>query len=70
MGGFATALQPANLLFAVIGCMLGTLVGILPGIGPVAGTAMLIPLTFTLAADRPPSSCWRPSTTERCTAAP
>ncbi|HWC03796.1 MAG TPA: tripartite tricarboxylate transporter permease [Methylomirabilota bacterium] len=48
MGGFATALQPTNLLFAVIGCVLGTLVGILPGIGPVAGTAMLIPLTFTI----------------------
>jgi putative tricarboxylic transport membrane protein len=48
MGGFATALQPTNLAFAFIGCVLGTLVGILPGIGPVAGTAMLIPLTFTL----------------------
>jgi putative tricarboxylic transport membrane protein len=48
MGGFATALQPANLGFALIGCVLGTLVGILPGIGPVAGTAMLIPLTFTI----------------------
>jgi putative tricarboxylic transport membrane protein len=46
--GFATALQPTNLLFAVIGCVLGTLVGLLPGIGPVAGTAMLIPLTFTI----------------------
>ena len=48
VGGFAIALQPANLLFAVVGCVLGTLVGILPGIGPVAGTAMLIPLTFTI----------------------
>jgi putative tricarboxylic transport membrane protein len=48
LGGFATALQPTNLLFALIGCVLGTLVGILPGIGPVAGTAILIPVTFTL----------------------
>ncbi len=48
MGGFATALQPANLLFALTGCIVGTLVGILPGIGPVVGTAMLIPLTFGL----------------------
>ena len=48
MGGFATALQPANLIFALIGCVMGTLVGILPGIGPVAGTAILIPVTFTL----------------------
>ena len=28
--------------------MIGTLVGILPGIGPVAGTAMLMPVTFAL----------------------
>lgn len=48
MGGFATTLQPANLLFAFIGCTLGTLVGVLPGIGPAAGTAILIPLTATL----------------------
>jgi putative tricarboxylic transport membrane protein len=48
LGGLASALQPGNLMFALIGCILGTLVGVLPGIGPVAGTAILIPLTFTL----------------------
>ena len=48
MNGFATALQPTNLLFAVIGCLLGTLIGVLPGIGPAAGTAILIPITFVL----------------------
>src|SRR5512133_298121 len=48
MQGFATALQPTNLMFAVIGCLLGTLIGILPGVGPAAGTAMLIPITFVL----------------------
>jgi putative tricarboxylic transport membrane protein len=48
LGGFATALQPTNLVFALIGCVLGTLVGILPGIGPVAGTAVLLPVTFAL----------------------
>lgn len=48
IGGFATALQPTNLLFALVGCVLGTLVGILPGIGPVAGTAILLPVTFAL----------------------
>lgn len=48
LGGFATALEPHNLLFALIGCMLGTLIGMLPGIGPVAGTAILIPFTFGL----------------------
>lgn len=48
MNGFSIALQPSNLLFAVIGCLLGTIIGILPGVGPAAGTAMLIPLTFIL----------------------
>src|SRR5688572_16444632 len=50
LGGFATALQPINLVFALIGCILGTLVGIMPGIGPVAGTALLLPLTFKMDA--------------------
>ena len=68
LGGFATALQPVNLLFALAGCILGTLVGILPGIGPVAGTAVLLPVTFGLAARPPASSCWRRSTTAPCTA--
>jgi putative tricarboxylic transport membrane protein len=48
MGGFAAALQPTNLLFAVIGCILGTLIGVLPGVGPAAGCAMLIPVTVVL----------------------
>ena len=46
--GFATALQPMNLLFAVMGCLFGTLIGVLPGIGPSAATAILIPVTFVL----------------------
>ena len=41
LAGFATALQPVNLLFALAGCLLGTLIGILPGIGPVAGSALV-----------------------------
>src|SRR5262245_66610580 len=48
--GFAAALTPANLLFALTGCVLGTLIGVLPGLGPAAGTAILIPLTFALDA--------------------
>ena len=46
--GFATALTPANLLYAVIGCVLGNLIGVLPGIGPAGGMAMLLPVTFQL----------------------
>jgi putative tricarboxylic transport membrane protein len=48
LSGLETALQPTNLLFALIGCTLGTLIGVLPGVGPVAGTAILLPLTFKL----------------------
>src|SRR5450759_3106265 len=46
--GFSVALTPTNLMMAFVGCLLGTLIGVLPGIGPSAGSAMLIPLTFSL----------------------
>jgi TctA family transporter len=46
--GFAVALTPANLLFALAGALIGTLIGVLPGIGPIATVAMLLPLTFHL----------------------
>ena len=39
MNGCATALQPANLLFAVLGCLTGTVIAVLPGVGPAAGPA-------------------------------
>jgi putative tricarboxylic transport membrane protein len=48
LGGFATALQPTYLAYALAGCLMGTLIGVLPGIGPAAGTAMLIPITGAL----------------------
>ncbi len=48
--GFGVALQPANLLFAFLGCVIGTAVGVLPGVGPIAGMAILLPLTFKLDA--------------------
>ncbi len=44
--GFAVALEPANLGYAFIGCLMGTIVGVLPGLGPAAGMALLIPATF------------------------
>jgi len=50
MSGFAGAATPGNLLYALIGCTLGTLIGVLPGLGPAAGTAILIPITFNLDA--------------------
>lgn len=44
--GFATALQPASLLFALLGVLLGTVTGVLPGIGPISAIAILIPVSF------------------------
>ena len=53
MQGLGIALQPVNLLFAFVGCLLGTLVGVLPGIGPISGVALLIPVTATLTSGMP-----------------
>lgn len=46
--GLATATQPINLLFCLIGGVVGMLVGVLPGIGTIAAISMLLPLTFYL----------------------
>ncbi|WP_166982485.1 tripartite tricarboxylate transporter permease [Paramicrobacterium fandaimingii] len=48
LNGFATALQPQYLLFALLGVLVGTAVGVLPGIGPAMTVALLLPLTYTL----------------------
>lgn len=44
--GLLTAITPELLLFAFIGCVLGTIVGVLPGLGPAATVGMLIPVTM------------------------
>ena len=46
--GFAVALTPFNLLWAMVGVTLGTAVGVLPGIGPALTVALLLPVTFNL----------------------
>ena len=46
--GFGAAFTLQNLIYAFIGCLLGTLIGVLPGIGPVATIAMLLPATYAL----------------------
>ncbi|MCC6198452.1 MAG: tripartite tricarboxylate transporter permease [Burkholderiales bacterium] len=46
LAGFSVALQPINLWYTFIGCLMGTVIGVLPGIGPAAGIALLIPVTF------------------------
>ena len=51
--GLATALLPNNLLFCLIGVVIGTAIGVLPGIGPIPAVALLLPFTFGLS---PPSA--------------
>ncbi|MFY8126300.1 MAG: tripartite tricarboxylate transporter permease [Hydrogenophaga sp.] len=46
--GFSVAFTFENLLYAFVGCLLGTLIGVLPGIGPLATIAMLLPATYGL----------------------
>ena len=46
--GFAVALTPQNLLYALIGVTLGTAIGVLPGIGPALTIALLLPVTSRL----------------------
>ncbi|CAG1016228.1 hypothetical protein BURC_01208 [Burkholderiaceae bacterium] len=48
--GFGVAFTFQNLLYAFMGCLLGTLVGVLPGLGPVATIAMLLPSIYALDA--------------------
>ena len=46
--GLQVAFTAQNLLYAFLGCLLGTLIGVLPGLGPVATIAMLLPTTYAL----------------------
>jgi len=39
---------PSNLMYCLIGAVIGTLIGVLPGLGPVATIAMLLPATYAL----------------------
>jgi putative tricarboxylic transport membrane protein len=50
--GFATVLQPFNIMVMVIGILLGVIIGVLPGLGGANGVAILLPLTFSM----PPTS--------------
>ncbi|MBX3633904.1 MAG: tripartite tricarboxylate transporter permease [Rubrivivax sp.] len=45
LGGFMTAATPINLLWAFVGCAVGTAIGVLPGLGPAVTVAMLLPIT-------------------------
>ncbi len=44
--GVALAFSLKNVLVLILGTAVGIVIGVLPGIGPVAGMALLLPLTF------------------------
>jgi putative tricarboxylic transport membrane protein len=46
--GFTVAADPYNIMFCMLGVLVGTLIGVLPGVGSVATIAMLLPITFGL----------------------
>jgi putative tricarboxylic transport membrane protein len=46
--GLSVVMTYQNLLAAFAGALAGTAIGVLPGLGPVAGIAMLLPVTYSL----------------------
>jgi putative tricarboxylic transport membrane protein len=48
--GFAAALSPTYLLYALVGAILGTITGVLPGLGPLGAMAILLSFTLTMDA--------------------
>lgn len=48
--GFEVALTPENILWVVLGALIGTVTGLLPGLGPTATVAVLLPLTYRMDA--------------------
>ncbi len=49
-GYILTAISPINLVFALLGTVIGIIVGCLPGFTPTMGIAVLIPITYTMNA--------------------
>ena len=48
LAGFAVALEPAHIVYCVLGVVVGTVVGVLPGLGHAATIALLLPVTYRL----------------------
>lgn len=47
--GFAQVMMPVNLLFLVVGIVLGLLVAVLPGLTLVMGVVLALPFTYSMA---------------------
>lgn len=50
MQGFSVAMLPTNLLFAFLGCLLGTAIGVLPGLGPAGTISLLLPVVYSMGS--------------------
>lgn len=46
LDGFGVVLEPSNLLYCLLGVVVGMLIGVLPGLGPAATIAILLPMTY------------------------
>ena len=46
--GFSNSLSLINILYCLLGVVVGTIVGVLPGLGPVSSIALLLPLTYRI----------------------
>ena len=44
--GIQTAFTLQNMLFAGLGCFIGTIIGMLPGLGPMSVVAIMIPVNI------------------------
>ena len=46
--GIQTAFTLQNMLFAGLGCFIGTIIGMLPGLGPMSVVAIMIPVSIQI----------------------
>jgi putative tricarboxylic transport membrane protein len=49
--GLENSLEVSNVLFMVLGTLLGIVIGALPGLSATTGMALLLPLTFGMKVD-------------------
>ncbi len=50
INGFSIALTGTNVLFCLLGAVIGTAIGVLPGLGPAATIALLLPMTYIIGS--------------------
>ncbi len=48
MVGVDAAFQWQNVMYVVVGCLVGTFIGMLPGLGPITAIALMIPITYSI----------------------